>query len=88
MEECKNSRVVTFNLANFVEDKKKELMARDSALTRAGSPPLGDSGRNRQKPGCRHTLSGRSGKVGQHETAKTSRKPLESPKPSVNVAPA
>jgi len=24
---------VTFNLANFVEDKKKELMARDSALT-------------------------------------------------------
>ena len=28
-----NSRVVTFNLANLVEDKKKELMARDSALT-------------------------------------------------------
>ncbi len=28
-----NSRIVTFNLANFVEDKKKELMARDSALT-------------------------------------------------------
>jgi len=28
-----NSRIVTFNLANFVEDKKKELMARDAALT-------------------------------------------------------
>jgi hypothetical protein len=27
------SRVVTANLANLVEDKKKELMARDSALT-------------------------------------------------------
>lgn len=26
------SRVVTANLANLVEDKKKELMARDSAL--------------------------------------------------------
>ncbi len=29
----KGSRVVTANLANLVEDKKKELMARDSALT-------------------------------------------------------
>ena len=28
-----NSRVVTFKLANLVEDKKKELMARDLALT-------------------------------------------------------
>ena len=28
-----NSRVVTFNLANLVEDKKKELMARCSELT-------------------------------------------------------
>ncbi len=27
------SRVVTANLANLVEDKKKELMVRDSALT-------------------------------------------------------
>ena len=27
------SRVVTTNLANLVEDKKKELMARDSMLT-------------------------------------------------------
>jgi len=28
-----NSRVITANLANMVEDKKKELMARDLALT-------------------------------------------------------
>ncbi len=28
-----NSRVVTFNLANLVEHRKKELMARDSALS-------------------------------------------------------
>ena len=28
-----NSRVVTFNLANLVEDKKKEMMAGNAALT-------------------------------------------------------
>ena len=37
------SRVVTANLASLVEEKKKELMARDSALSMPGGSPPGDS---------------------------------------------